>query len=442
MRSRLAIIASGIPSPLTSALEFANQARAAGYEVHILAPAASASMILHAGFRHYVIPNPKINAFQPLLPPAREPDTDVNDRLDAAISSLGVDVLANTLSEVKPDAVFVDCELHAHIIVALSLDYPVIQYSNMFLSRPGFRAPPLHRRVIPGRGLRGSKIGVLLVWMHYLLGKASKVLRNRVADRGADYPRALLKLASRYRVPILKLLRLVTWQMPWTYRIPIVLFLPEALDLPTRPYSNQTYLGPMILRDRRERDHNRETVEQFCEAQSGRKRIYVAFGTIMQPESALVRRIWEVARRHPEWQFLYAAGKDWSDTAAISVLENVHVVPWVPQHRVLHDVDLAIMHGGTGGLIEAVAAATPMLLYPHINDQHGSAARAEFHGIGRMGDRKDPIEKIEVDIADLLGNPDIRVNCIRMQKACNEEIDREILGQYLTKLVSENSDLK
>lgn len=431
MATRLAIIASGVPSPLTSALEFASLARAAGCEVRFFAPTASAAMISHAGFEHHVIPDPRVNAFEPLLPPARQEGKDYKSRVDSAVSALGVDDLKAAVRCSRPDVVFIDCELHAHIILSLSLDCPVVQYSNMFLSRPGLRAPPLHKHSTPGQGLRGSRLGVLMVWTRYLLRKTLKILRNKVSDRGADHPTALMELARRCNVPLARTLRFVCWQMPWTYRIPTVLFLPRALDLPTRPYANLTYFGPMILQSRSEREHDRGKVARFCEPKEGKKRIFVAFGTIMKPESALITRIWEVARKHPEWRFLYAAGKDWTDSSSGAVPENVDVMSWVPQHQVLEHADLAIMHGGTGGLVEAVEAATPMLVYPHINDQRGSAARVVFHGIGRAGGKSDPVEKIEADIVDLLSDDELAVNCRRMQAASRREIEGNAVSRYL-----------
>lgn len=438
MADRLVIIASGIPSPLSSALEFANRAAASGFEVVFFAPASAAAQIAHAGFEHQRIPNPRVNAFASLLPPVAEGHPDQQKRLDAAVSALGVDDLQEMLKQSHSAGIFVDCELHAHIIVALSLDCPVVQYSNMFLSRPGLRAPPLHKEAYPGQGLRGSRLGVLTIWGRYLFRKASKILRNRVSDKGADHPSALLELARRYDVPIRKLIRLISWQMPWTYRIPTVLFLPQALDLPTRAYANLTYLGPMILQSRPAKEYDRARVSGFCEVGDGAKRIFVGFGTIMKPESELLSRIWEVARRHPEWRFLYAAGKDWKDFSGSGVPENVDVVSWAPQHEVLEHADLAILHGGIGGLVEAVESATPMLLYPHINDQRGSAARVVFHGIGRAGNRKDPVDKIEADIRFLLESPEVAANCRDMQSACRAEHEAHAVGNYLRRLVSKS----
>ena len=127
MKKRLAVIASGIFSPLSSAVEFAKRASSLGYEIQFFAPASSASLLSFAEFKHHVIPDPKIYTFVPLLPSTEKKDSDVGNRLDAAVSALGVDDLDSALMHYQPDAVFVDCELHGHIIVALCLKLPVVQ---------------------------------------------------------------------------------------------------------------------------------------------------------------------------------------------------------------------------------------------------------------------------------------------------------------------------
>lgn len=437
MAKRLAIIASGIYSPLSSAVEFANRARSGGFEIKIFAPASATELLSLNGLPHQRIPRLKIHTLTPLLPPLDSPNPDdqvLRDRLDAAVSALGVDDLAQMLQAFEPDAIFVDCEMHAHIIVSLSLNVPVVQYSSMFLSRPGLRAPPLHKRSYPGQGLRGSRPAVLFAWLHHLIRKHTRVLRNRKRDQGADHPTALTELAHRHGVPIEALRRMVCWQMPWTYKIPTVLFLPQALDLPTQPYPEMAYLGPMILKNRPEKDYDRSKIARFCVSEGHRKRIFIGFGSMMAPDDHLVLSLLDIARRHPEWQILFAAGKHCEDATLKSAPPNVDVVTWVPQTEVLKHADLAIMHGGTGGLVEAVDAATPMLLFPHVNDQKGSAARVIFHGIGRAGRTTDPADRIEANMIALLHDTVVAQASTAMQAACRKETEDRVLESYLRQL--------
>nr|WP_321250217.1 glycosyltransferase [uncultured Ruegeria sp.] len=421
MSKRLAIISSGLTGPLNGAVQFANEARSIGCDVCLFAPKSSSELISHFDLEHYEIPTPRVDAFAPLLSPEQRRALTAEDRLNAAINALGVNDFAASIAAFQPDVIFVDCELHAHIIVGLSLGLPIIQFSNMFLSPPGPRAPPLNKRTCPGVGVRGSRIGVSIIWINFLLWKFKKALRLKSKHEGADFLTALLELARRYNVPIARKVRLICWQMPWTYKIPTVLFLPHSVDLPTHLYPDFEYFGAMVLQDRPEKPYDNELVCRFCSARGAEKRIFIGFGTVMKPKFDLLANLWEVASKHPEWRFLFAAGQNWEDGSSCYYPPNVDVVAWVPQHQILKHTHLAIMHGGTGGLIEAVEAATPVLLYPHVNDQQGSAARAVFHGIGRAGRHTDTVEKIETDIQELLTDPKYKKNCKAMQAACQQE---------------------
>ncbi len=437
MSPSIAIIASGIYSPLCSAIEFAKKAQSIGYEIRVFAPTKAAGLLSFAGLEHHTIPNPKIDTRSPLLPATKQKhvsSAEKNKRLNAAISALGVDTLKDELNVINPDLIFIDCEMHAHIIVALSVGKPVIQYSSMYLSPPSIQAPPLHKRSFPGQGILGSKIGVAFLWAQHLFGKASKIRRNQRRDQGADHPAALIELAHRLNVPIRSLRRFACWQMPWSYRIPTALFLPRALDLPTKTYEDMTYLGPTIMAERVTRDFDEHRIAEFCDASGVQKRIYVGFGSMMSPDARLVPKLWDIASRHPEWRFLCAAGKHWNAMARQNVPRNVEILEWVPQQEVLEHSDLFIFHGGTSSLVEAVEAGTPMLVFPHVNDQKGSAARVVFHGLGRARRTKDSTKQIEADIVALLDNPNIAKNCEKTQQACRVERDSFDLGSYLSAL--------
>ncbi|MBO9446347.1 glycosyltransferase [Ruegeria sp. R14_0] len=431
MAKRLAIVSSGVASPLSSALEFAKRAQSLGYEVGVFAHHAARELILHCDLQHIEIPEPRVDAFAPLLTREEMKGLTAQQRKDAAVDALEAKAFADALAGFRPDALFVDCELHAQILVGLSQDIPVVQFSNMFLSPPGLRAPPLNKRAQPGTGLLGSRIGVSLIWASFLLWKLKKRLRNRIRYGGAEYGTALIELAGRLGVPLAQKRRLICWQMPWTYRIPTALLLPKALDLPTRLYPSFTYLGAMILQDRPEKPHDPESAARFCAPTDGKKRIFVGFGTMMHPKSRLLSNLWAVARKHPEWQFLFAAGRTWDERSLLDLPPNVEMVAWVPQQSLLHYADLAIMHGGTGGFVEAVGAATPVLLYPHVNDQQGSATRAVFHGIGRAGQQTDSPDQIEADIQALLSDARYKENCGALQAAYRKEHDEASLAEYL-----------
>lgn len=416
---RIAILASGITSPLFSAVQFATHLRRDGHEVCFFAPESSGGNLAHAGFDHVVIPEPKLSTLTPLLP--ADPKTDVPTRTDAAVAALGVDDLAEALERFGPDLIIVDCEMHANIVVALSLKIPVVLSNNMFLSAPGLRAPPLHKKVTPGRGFWGSRLGVFLLWCGYLFRKQSKLLRRKLRDRGADHATALSALARRHDVPLNSIRRQKSWLIPWMYHLPTVLFLPKALDLRTQNAPDLRYAGAMVWQDRPRRPVDEEVLSAFCKDDAGTSRIYVAFGSMMTPDGTILERIWEAAARHPEWKLLCVVGDHWTEKPSNPPPANVHIVPWAPQHDILNHADLAIIHGGTSSLVEAVEAATPMLIYPHVLDQWGSAARVVYHGLGREGALGDSSEQIEADIQAILTDAEQPARSKAMQRACLAE---------------------
>lgn len=435
MKKRLAIVCSGVASPLSSAIEFGRRSRDLGYDVHILAPRSSEKLISHANLQYVEIPTPRVNAFAAMLAPDKQNSLNRADRLSEAVGVLAVDDFAESVARLEPDAILIDCELHAHIIFCLSLDVPVAQFSNMFLSPPGSRAPPLHQATTPGVGLRGSRVGVSVAWGAFLLWKLKKVLRARFKYGGADFVSALLELARRHDVPLRERLRLVCWQMPWTYRLPTALLLPKSLDLPTKPRSELAYLGSMVLKDRLAEPHDEGALDRFYQHDREKRLIFVGFGSMMKADDSLLSNIWNVARAHPEWQFLFAAGQNQLSSDTIECPDNVNVVDWAPQLDVLQHVDLAIMHGGTGGFVEAIETGTPVLLYPHVNDQQGSAARAVFHGVGRAGSAADGPRKIEADIQELLQNPEYAERCRKMQASLRQEELTDSVARFLDKVL-------
>ena len=123
-KRKIAIVASGITSPLFNMLEFAERVAQDGWQVQIFAPETARDRIAYSGFAFSVIPEPAIWAYGPLLPDRKNP-AHKSDRSDAAVAAFGVDTRAKELSHYAPDLIVVDCELHAHILVSLSLRLPM-----------------------------------------------------------------------------------------------------------------------------------------------------------------------------------------------------------------------------------------------------------------------------------------------------------------------------
>ncbi|KOX18925.1 hypothetical protein ADK67_34800 [Saccharothrix sp. NRRL B-16348] len=71
------------------------------------------------------------------------------------------------------------------------------------------------------------------------------------------------------------------------------------------------------------------------------------------------------------------------DVAALgAVPDNVRLTAWVPQHRLLREVDLVVHHGGSGTMLGAFAAGVPQLVVPQGADQFGNAQAVLDAGAG------------------------------------------------------------
>ena len=65
---------------------------------------------------------------------------------------------------------------------------------------------------------------------------------------------------------------------------------------------------------------------------------------------------------------------------------QIFVASWLPQRDVLnhHSVKIAILHGGLGGIQEALSSKVPIICLPQMFDQWDNAVRIEFHHLGVM----------------------------------------------------------
>lgn len=65
---------------------------------------------------------------------------------------------------------------------------------------------------------------------------------------------------------------------------------------------------------------------------------------------------------------------------------QIFVASWLPQIDVLnhYSVKIAILHGGLGGIQEALSSEVPIICLPQMFDQWDNAVRIEFHHLGVM----------------------------------------------------------
>jgi UDP:flavonoid glycosyltransferase YjiC (YdhE family) len=79
---------------------------------------------------------------------------------------------------------------------------------------------------------------------------------------------------------------------------------------------------------------------------------------------------------------LLTVGRDLDLHALPEIPDNVHVEPWVPQQDVLGHAAAAVVHGGSGSTLGALAAGVPLVVVPLFADQPYNARRVQEVGAG------------------------------------------------------------
>jgi zeaxanthin glucosyltransferase len=140
-------------------------------------------------------------------------------------------------------------------------------------------------------------------------------------------------------------------------------------------------------------------------ARDGRPLVYASLGTLQGGRVSLFRRIAEAARRL-DLQLVIAHGGGLDRRATASLPGNPAVYDFVPQEEVLRQAHLAVLHGGLNTVMDALAAAVPIVAIPIAFEQGAIAARLERAGAGtRVGRRFLTAGRLVRAMRDVLSTP-------------------------------------
>ena len=112
--------------------------------------------------------------------------------------------------------------------------------------------------------------------------------------------------------------------------------------------------------------------------------VYVTFGSVAgQFPQALP--VYEAALRAVAGlpiRVLLTVGHDLDLEVLRGAADNVRIERWVPQHDVLGHAAMAVVHGGSGSTLGAIAAGVPLVVVPLFADQPHNARRVAAAGAG------------------------------------------------------------
>ncbi len=350
--------------------------------------------------------------------------------LQSGATAADAAAVTRQLETMDPDLILCDIELAFEVIAAHATGARLALWTSLFSvwKRPGL--PPLHRDIVPGAGLRGTRAGIEWAWLRYRTGRSLGRLRRRVQSRGNDRISRLRSVAEATGFPFDTEAMLHEWLVPFAYRtLPILVFNTTALEFPHDHHPTTRYTGP-ILSPIPSSDELGETGLRLADLYERRPRsasaalVYCAFGAWHRDDDRpFLRRILAAAVSRPDWDFVVGLG-DRVDPASLGeVPPNVHLFPWAPQRQVLGHADIAIHHGGVTSVNECADAGVPMLIYPFdFLDQKGNAARVAFHGLGLAGDRsRDSAAAILEKLDRLRSDESYRTNAARVGSIISEE---------------------
>jgi len=112
--------------------------------------------------------------------------------------------------------------------------------------------------------------------------------------------------------------------------------------------------------------------------------VYVTFGSVAGsfPQALPVYGVALQAVADLPVRVLLTVGRDLDPDALPDAPDNVRVERWVPQQDVLGHATAAVVHGGSGSTLGAIAAGVPLVVVPLFADQPQNARRVAEVGAG------------------------------------------------------------
>lgn len=157
-------------------------------------------------------------------------------------------------------------------------------------------------------------------------------------------------------------------------------------------------------------------------------------GETYEAGATVLTRVVEAFSGRRGYRLLLAAGALAGELRIPADASNVEVRRTLNQPAVLARTSLAILHGGLGGVKEAILAGVPMMIIPFVFDQRPNAERVVAHNLGAMvlpGDTDPTLLRLTAD--DVMSSGRIATAMAAMRQVFREAEAREIAYELTTK---------
>jgi UDP:flavonoid glycosyltransferase YjiC (YdhE family) len=142
--------------------------------------------------------------------------------------------------------------------------------------------------------------------------------------------------------------------------------------------------------------------------------VYLTLGTIWNTDIAVFRLV--IDALHDRVNLVVTIGRQNEPGVLGPQPDGVIIRSYIPQHEILPWCDAAVIHGGSGTVLGALAHGVPMLVLPQGADQWSNAERVATAGAGRRLLRDQvTTTSVRAGMAALLDEPSYRDAATRIQ---------------------------
>lgn len=318
-----------------------------------------------------------------------------SERLRLGVRRLGMDAFVEVVRDLRPDLALVDLELDEHAIALDHLGVRTAMLSQWFehVKRAGL--PPLQSSAVPGRGARGTRVGLEFEWARTRARRIAQLVRIWSRYLGTDRRSVVREYARRVGARTERLGRLDGLGLLTHGGVPTLSMTAAELEFPHDARPERQHVGPMIdVGSNLDSDAVRE-VERLARAaaERGGELVYAGVSTRNAGAGGVLPALARACARSGRRDLLIGAGGR-PDVAArlraeLERIPRVTVLDWAPQFAAIRAADVAVNHGGVHAIHEALLAETPQVVVSEgVVDQDGCAARVSHHGAGVVVDRR------------------------------------------------------
>ena len=186
-------------------------------------------------------------------------------------------------------------------------------------------------------------------------------------------------------------------------------------------------------------DEAYEIPASVADRPEGSALIYLSLGSLGSADVDLMKRLIDVLGRTPH-KYIVSKGPQ---HAEYELADNMVGAEFVPQTRIIPEVDLVITHGGNNTTTESLHFGKPMIVLPLFWDQYDNAQRVDELGFGKRLATYAFTDQEMFDALDaLLGDTELRARMAEMGKEIQARNGLVVGADVIERVAREYADSK